>query len=380
MKSVKAPILSCLMIAAFGVAAYSDITIMNLRDGEILRYPVALIKGNGAGGSIRVADLDNNHPDGTNSVTCVNGVFKILVELVPGKNHLALTSGMQTKDIVLQYKPMTTVRRIVVIYLTAADGKTEYRSQKKNDPQNYKQKLDTAAKLLQTFTAERLDDLGMGRTTFNLEFDGNGRVVVHTLTYPEKLSDLVKMRPDALFAALYKWIRPQFPMECNKCLVVMAFSYYDPRTGRSFADSGLGGGGLALAGSGGMCAWPDNMRDVDRAFADCTPIDTNAVRNDSGSRGVLWAMASTTIGAALHELGHTFDLRHAEDPLSIMSRGFDLFSREFTLTDAPWKDHPTPTAFADEAIACWDVGSAARLAAHPSAHSAAGGESRLGRS
>ncbi len=40
-------------------------------------------------------------------------------------------------------------------------------------------------KLMQTFTAERMYDLGFGRITFNLEFDKAGRVIVHTLQADE---------------------------------------------------------------------------------------------------------------------------------------------------------------------------------------------------
>jgi len=42
-----------------------------------------------------------------------------------------------------------------------------------------------------------------------------------------------------------------------------------------------------------------------------------------------WANYATGLGAALHELGHTFDLAHS--PTGIMSRGFDDIHRFFTV-------------------------------------------------
>jgi len=42
-----------------------------------------------------------------------------------------------------------------------------------------------------------------------------------------------------------------------------------------------------------------------------------------------WANYATGLGAALHELGHTFDLAHS--PTGIMSRGFDDIHRFFTI-------------------------------------------------
>jgi len=42
-----------------------------------------------------------------------------------------------------------------------------------------------------------------------------------------------------------------------------------------------------------------------------------------------WANYATGLGAALHELGHTFDLAHS--PTGIMARGFDDMHRFFTV-------------------------------------------------
>jgi hypothetical protein len=40
-----------------------------------------------------------------------------------------------------------------------------------------------------------------------------------------------------------------------------------------------------------------------------------------------WANYATGLGAALHELGHTFDLAHT--PTGVMARGFDDINRVF---------------------------------------------------
>ncbi len=71
----------------------------------------------------------------------------------------------------------------------------------------------------------------------------------------------------------------------------------------------------------------------DPAFMDDTRVDPARVHDDSAGRGVIWGLASTTIGATLHEMGHSFGLPHCKDPLGIMTRGFDRFNRVFTLTE-----------------------------------------------
>ena len=57
------------------------------------------------------------------------------------------------------------------------------------------------------------------------------------------------------------------------------------------------------------------------------------VHEDSAGRGTWWAVASTTLGAALHEMGHAFGLPHCYEPRCIMTRGFDHLNRFFTFTE-----------------------------------------------
>ena len=57
-------------------------------------------------------------------------------------------------------------------------------------------------------------------------------------------------------------------------------------------------------------------------------------------RGTYWANYSTTLGAALHELGHCFDLMHS--PQGIMSRGFDDMNK-FVVVTSSSRDCSPPT-------------------------------------
>jgi hypothetical protein len=263
----------------------------------------------------------------------------------------------------LEYRPMNTPYKVNVVYVTGGRGETQFQTGREGDPQDFRAKLDTAAKLMQTFTAESMHRAGYGRNTFDLHLDAQGKVVVHTPRYFLSEDILRKRSGMDLYFTLYGWIDKQFPMSTNKNLVVMAFSQLNPETGEAEGHTALGGGGMGLFSNTGMWTWPDSIADVNRAFTDDTLIDKTRLHDDSANRGKAWAVASTTIGAMLHEMGHTFGLPHTGDPSSIMSRGFDRFNRMFTLVEPPTVRTTERVFFKPDEIARWEPRSAAQLAA-----------------
>ncbi|GEM_PF-520877 len=343
------------VLLTFALTARAEIKVTNLKDGETLRYPIAFLRGTtDALGELRIANRDNDRPDGTNAVPVETPKFKILVELRPGINRLTLTEGAEKAEIVLTYQPMTTPYRVHVLYVGASDGEMTYPAERDNDLQNYAERLDTALKLMQTFTAERLHDAGFDRRTFPLDLDANGRVAMHPLRFPTKAEDLKKLGSAALWQRFYPWSGRQFSEDKNKCLIITLY-----------VGGALGAGHQAMFGALGLHVWPSSIRDTYRAFTDTTPIDSQKVQDDSIGRSVAWAQASTTMGAALHELGHTFGLEHSPDAESIMSRGFDHFNRFFTVVEPPSKVNPSPAIFPESAIAQWEIPYAARLSVNP---------------
>jgi hypothetical protein len=334
----------------------APITVENFRDGDTIRYPVALLRGAAPkhlqvfGGRAR-------------NVSEHNGQFRVLVELKPGRNDIRLSSGGQAKTLRLNYQPSTSDYLVRVVYLLSEEARGGYDRPSgwvKEDPL---QKLDTAAKLMQTFTAESMRDQLGERKTFNLEFDSEGRVVVHTLRYPAPEVELWRKDMGKFWGELYGWLDKQFPFDKNKCLVVMGFTHWDQQQKRTYAHTALGGGGLGLFGNGAMWSWPTRLGEVDRAFGDSMPVPPE-VHDDSAHRGVRWALASTTIGAMLHEMGHTFGLPHTSDPRSIMTRGFDRFNRMFTLVEPPENRRPTPLEFKQDEVAHWGPLDSAELFYH----------------
>lgn len=347
--------LIALLLVTFNQAARAEIKVTNLKDGETLRYPIAFLRGTTKfTGQLKIVNRDNDRPDGTNTVPVEVLTFKVLVELRPGVNHLELSEGDEKTQLTLKYQPMTTPYRVNVLYVGASDGDMNYPAARADDPQNYAERLDTALKLMQTFTAERLHDAGFDRKTFPLDLDANGKVVMHPLRFPATAEELKKLNSTALWQKFYPWSGQQFNEDKNKCLIITLY-----------VGGALGAGHQAMFGAIGLHVWPTSIRDTYRAFTDTTPIDSTKVQDDSVGRSVAWGQAATTMGAALHELGHTFGLEHSPIGESIMSRGFDHFNRFFTVVEPPSKANPNPMVFAESAISEWEVPYAARMSVNP---------------
>jgi hypothetical protein len=362
--SVRLALLTAALCAVCAAAA-GEIAITNIQDGETIRYPIALLRGTApAATQIEVTNRDNRRPDGTNEAPVVDGKYAILVELVEGANRLTLTAGDETAKLTLTYRPMTTPYKLNVVYVTASDGDTHYETPRSDDDYDFRARLDTAAKLMQTFTAESLNDSGLGRKTFNLDLDENGKVRANVLSYPATAEELRAKSGGDLYGMLYGWIDSRFPASRNKNAVIMAFTQYDREKREARAHTALGGGGMGLFGGATVFAWPKSIREVTSVFSDATPVDPATTCDDSAGRSTIWGLASTCIGAVMHEMGHTFGLPHTNDPYCIMSRGFDHMNRCFTVIEPKSGRSEEPIRFKPEETAHWSPYYAAQLAQH----------------
>ncbi|ELT86967.1 hypothetical protein CAPTEDRAFT_95709 [Capitella teleta] len=132
--------------------------------------------------------------------------------------------------------------------------------------------------------------------------------------------------------------KPPKDREVCKWFAFMAFTRYQPPKNyvpKSHSEilsntkghTALGGGGLALYGSGNMHTWAASLEEFVPRFTDNRKIDRKVLMDDSAYREFHWANYSTSLGASLHELGHTLDLAHT--PTGVMARGFDDLYRVF---------------------------------------------------
>jgi hypothetical protein len=359
------PLIFCLCTPT---RAQEAVRVANLQNGETLRYPVALLSGEAHLPDGAALSLRNNSSHKANNrftTSVLNGRFKALIELVPGDNSLVFQTPRGEQSFKLRYTPMTTPLVVRVIYVTPPDGDTAYPTQFEHDRQNYRAKLQTAARLIQAFTAETMNESGWGRKTFRLEEDAQGEVVVHVLRAPRPAAYYQGIDQGTIGGVIREFVNPQFPTDNARNLIINDTAGYDPATGQPLGHCANTNDGSAVFSALDIFSWPSELGEVQSAFSNASPVDRSRVFDDSNGRSRLWELAGTTVGVTLHELGHAFSLPHSEDSLGIMARGHDYFNRNFTLIEPPSAINEQPILFADDQKARFDSASAARLALHP---------------
>lgn len=329
------------LLALHGQPRAGDLAVSNIIDREVVRHSVVLLRGTVEDGATTLTTQTRHRAApapvaGRGMVR--NQHFKALVELGPGENVIELKTDRSAapRRLTVTYQPQNNPHYVRLIWLADSTGQTEFAVPDDAVPQTYEARLRTAGLLLQCFTAERMHELGYGRRTFRLETDSRGQVVVHTLRAPQPAAHYHALANDLDFwGEINQFLdfRHRDPMAKN--MVLASFTRKDAATGKMLAHTALGGGALGLFGSASIFSWPESIAQAQDAFLDERKYDTTRVHDDSVDRGVRWGLASTTLGATLHEMGHTFGLPHCLDDRCIMTRGFDRLNRFFTLHDPP---------------------------------------------
>ncbi|XP_031551520.1 uncharacterized protein LOC116288818 [Actinia tenebrosa] len=353
-----------------------EIEVLNYSDGETIDYPFVLLecqfknnsKFDGEFGEKEVSfprddnQLLENHGkvvqvlvetrDECVSWPVIRGAFKVLLKLVPGDNNLRIKASMSEKrqiqkDFHLVYKPSTLPRFVRVVYVKCvdSDGSFEAPPEVANNIEVAQKKLAFNSRLLQTFTAQDLYKHGFGHRTFRLEENSEGEPLIHVFTTSLTTEEALKMNGGELYSQFSKELTDSnlYDPLC-KFWTFMSCTHYDPPPPEEFdekdvhlyvkAHTALGGGHLALFGTGGLHTWADNVDDLVSCFTNSKKVDRRCLFDDSCRRGFYWANYATGLGASMHELGHCFDLAHT--PKGIMGRGFDDFNCVFTL----WRNPP----------------------------------------
>ena len=307
----------------------------NFKNGESIQYSAPLIIGtlpDATADSVTLINTSSKRPTREMKGLANKGKFKVLADLVPGANDLTITAGTKTTKLKLNFVPQTSKRAVRAIYYTDNTGDAKLASPDPNDKQDVVGRLGTAMLLMQSFTADRMSQHGYGRKTFNVELDAEGRPLVFIVKGHQE--------PNTGYndGSISRAIATQASRPHTHYLVML---------GRGCGYTAIGGNGKAIMGGDTIYTWPSSIQTAQAAFMDATPIDSGKFHVDAIGRDTYWANSSTTIGACLHEIGHSFGLPHSMDGLCIMTRGHDHFNRFFTLVEPPSKANAKPIELKD---------------------------------
>ena len=151
-----------------------SIRVTNLTPGETLNHSLALIFGE-VTPPLSEASIVVRHQETslTQAWPIFNGLFKVLLPLIQGVNNFQLLFYDEHLDFNLIYKVPPFVRFVRPVYIIAADDDGYFHGPEWEDstPASAVERISFGAKLLQTFTAEKLAEHGLGRRNFVLETD-----------------------------------------------------------------------------------------------------------------------------------------------------------------------------------------------------------------
>ncbi|OWR50390.1 putative zinc metalloproteinase YIL108W [Danaus plexippus plexippus] len=315
----------------------SAIFITNFQNGETINYSLVLIKGLITVGpcnnnKIRCTVDSNGNKNSSDWDVC-NREFKTIVSLKLGENSIEFEYIDQIKVIKLSYEPRRTNLRVCPVYIICQghDGCFQSPPDVDNSIESACKRIAIGAKIIQSLTAEKLFESGVGRKTFQLEHEVNQKrescIIFKSNLNVNKAR---KMRQGELWTHFGRELMlSDLGSNDRKFLGFISCTRFKgtdvdkPMTHEEIvflteAYAALGGGGLALFGTACMYTWPSSVEEIIPRFLDPTPVNSKRFMDDSGYRGTLGACFATTLGSVFHELGHTFDLGHTKD--GIMGR------------------------------------------------------------
>jgi Putative peptidase family len=265
--------------------------------------------------------------------------FKLLIRLQKNcVNHISVRyCSAPLAEIELVHRSLDPVYVVQPIYIVCQshDGCFQSDGEQENTASVACAKIDVGLQLIQCLVAEKLVESGFGRKTFSIKskcqiFDSRLSVAeAHSLSEFELWTHFGREILASPFGVDLKVKFVAF-LGCTQFEGVADNDYsYKNIKSKTKGGVALGGGGLALFGSGCLYTWPNTVADAITCFENTRSVDITKVLDDSNYRRTYGSCFATTLGSVTHEIGHTFDLGHSEH--GIMGDGFDYINRVFTV-------------------------------------------------
>ncbi|XP_070204433.1 uncharacterized protein [Littorina saxatilis] len=323
------------------------VNLYNVADGETFTYSLPLVIGDVdfLHGDSHLHVWLSSDPDNVLQWPVVEGCFKFLVQLEPGENIVNVRHENDLLQVRMVYSRRHFTHFVRPVYIVCADDDGHFQGPESTDcsPESAVQRIALGAQLIQSFTAEKMKEHGFGRVTFQLESHDGVRPVCHVFRSKLTLEQAYSMSGNDLWTHFGKELMTSGFTRRSKCkwYSFMSFTRYElppeaelPKTHSEIlkytkGHTALGGGGLALFGTGNLHTWAPNLETLHAHLTDRRKINRRIFMDDSAYREYYWANYVTGLGASLHELGHTFDLAHTAT--GVMARGFDDLHKVFTV-------------------------------------------------
>ncbi|KAG0684095.1 hypothetical protein C6P40_003495 [Pichia californica] len=371
------------------------ITFENLpRDYEQLQVPVFILKGRSSaksGGLIGV--FNDKFPDQFYEVT--DGYFKAYLHLGLGINKITLKhldgsfqkNGYAAFDtsktpydkisISVNYSPIPdsqlSIPKIHLCVMIGRDSPALYdcpanKMFEGNGLNTAIKKLRVGGRLMQAFTVDEMNRNGCGKRCFRFVEEET----ISTISYQDEMK---KVKRNEIKIHIIKSKRSvseirnanyaqqnskateagklfDFALEALKdsggpfsdnstnqipalAAVMILDAHWDKSQNLLLGHAALGGGTdrikLAIFGSQGLHSWPMNWESIHKGFTDCTLLNTDEVVNDCGECSQYWECLCVSLGAFMHEIGHSLGCPHQEH--GVMLRDYVTMDRKYLTTE-----------------------------------------------
>lgn len=319
---------------------------INYSNNEVVTSPTILINGKTTtdNGTVTITS-----PAGLISYSVNNYKFTALVNLVNGKNELSITSSgdslsLNLSLIKLRRKPI----HLSLILGSDSVGKFDLPAYKRDlltgGTSLAVKKLQTVGRMFQAYTHEEMRSSSFGNRTFDFVEQGN-RIKIHILQSNKTIAELRDINlaqqyksatnSGGLYSHAMDLIKESnFYYPGIQVAAIYLDSTYDKEKDLILAHAALGGGSddirLAIFGSHGLHAWPNNFNEITSAFLDNTQLN-GEVANDNNQTNTSAETFNVTAGAFLHEIGHLLGCPHQNS--GIMLRDYIYWYNSFLVPD-----------------------------------------------
>ncbi|EGW31506.1 uncharacterized protein SPAPADRAFT_140608 [Spathaspora passalidarum NRRL Y-27907] len=222
-------------------------------------------------------------------------------------------------------------------------------------------KLKVGARLMQAFTQEEMRINGFSNRCFQFAEEitndqsifgynvksptPHAEVKIHVLTSPLSVAELrdpnkAQQNPNASDSGFTFSHAIDLVKQCPdikeggtsvQAACIYLDSTYDTKNDLILTHAALGGGtdevAMAVFGSHGLHSWANNFARVTPCFLDDTQLSKREVANDCDECGTSWECYNITLGAFMHEIGHSLGCPHQVD--GVMLRDYVWLNRSF---------------------------------------------------